>query len=688
MPQPSPRRSTVGRNLLFTLAAALVMTMSPLIPGLNGDAHAADATITITGHGYGHGRGLSQWGSYGYATEYKWNYDQILRHYYSNTTDGYIGDPWISVRLTALDNIAPEFFSSISYTVGPYIVAGGQSAQLSRNPDGTWQLTTRTGCGGSVTGSFTVTDPVMRPYRYSEIIGEMLTTCTSERRTYRGHIGVVWDGGIRVVNYLTIQHYLRGVVPRESPASWGSAAGGAGMHALMAQSVAARSYAWAENRTWYAKTCDTTSCQVYGGAALGGRSIEDPLTDEAVNSTYGQVRLLGGAIARTEFSSSSGGYTAGGTFPAVPDDGDTSSPYHNWTTTVATATVESAFGVGRLQELTVTSRNGLGADGGRVLTVRVSGSTRTVTVTGNDFRTALALRSDWFSFPAAPVLPDISPSGVAAVRTAAGTVVTFVRATDGSIAYNVARQGVFGAWATVPNASIIGAPAAVTWDGNRLDLFVIGRDGALWQSVTQLSATGDPTTWTLWRRLGGVLTTSPAAASTGNGVLSVAARGTDNALWQLTWDGVAWRGWTRLDGAGTSAPALEASNSSTYLLRVVGTDGKVWSRPLRWNGGPAGDWTSKGQVSTAAPSVGATALWSRSVGSVTVNTATGSLFQTRASGNQLSLGGQATSATATVEWPDGTVWTFVRGTDFALWLNVTDSAGSGSSWRYVGGRLT
>jgi hypothetical protein len=120
----------------------------------------------------------------------------------------------------------------------------------------------------------------------------------------------------------------------------------------------------------------------------------------------------------------------------------------------------------------------------------------------------------------------------------------------------------------------------------------------------------------------------------------------------------------------------------------VGTDGKVWSRPLQWNGGTAGNWTSNGQVSTGAPSVGATALWARSVGGVTVNTASGSLLQTRASGAQLALGGQATSATATVEWSDGTVWTFVRGTEFALWLNITNPGGTASSWMYVGGRLS
>ena len=66
--------------------------------------------------------------------------------------------------------------------------------------------------------------------------------------------------------------YLRGVVPRESPASWGDASGGKGMAALQAQAVAARSYAAAQNRYSWAQTCDYQNCQVYGGAGLNGVS--------------------------------------------------------------------------------------------------------------------------------------------------------------------------------------------------------------------------------------------------------------------------------------------------------------------------------------------------------------------------------------------------------------------------------
>ena len=85
---------------------------------------------------------------------------------------------------------------------------------------------------------------------------------------YRGSIyaanGTVGEN--RTVNRVLIESYLRGVVPRESPASWGLAGGGAGANALRAQSVAARSYALTQGRYSYANTCDSSACQVYGGA--------------------------------------------------------------------------------------------------------------------------------------------------------------------------------------------------------------------------------------------------------------------------------------------------------------------------------------------------------------------------------------------------------------------------------------
>ncbi len=97
-------------------------------------------------------------------------------------------------------------------------------------------------------------------------------------------------------------------------------------------------------------------------------TLEDARTDRAVTETIGQVRIDSkGAVARTEFSSSTGGYTAGGVFPAVPDDGDAiaANPNVAWVASVSGDAIEQAYPqLGVLVSVTVTGRNGLGPFGG------------------------------------------------------------------------------------------------------------------------------------------------------------------------------------------------------------------------------------------------------------------------------------------------------------------------------------
>src|SRR5207245_1941171 len=114
---------------------------------------------------------------------------------------------------------------------------------------------------------------------------------------------------------------------------------------------------------------------VYPTNPYPGNDVNQMVTLCTTGTSYrAQLHL----IARTEFSSSTGGWSAGGTFPAVRDDGDSVSPYHDWTVTVPAASVAAAYGVGTLTEMTVLTRNGLGADGGRVLSIRIAGTAATV----------------------------------------------------------------------------------------------------------------------------------------------------------------------------------------------------------------------------------------------------------------------------------------------------------------------
>ncbi|WP_051639706.1 SpoIID/LytB domain-containing protein, partial [Cellulomonas sp. URHE0023] len=367
-------------------------------------AAAAGDSVTFSGHGYGHGRGMGQYGAYGYAVDQGWSYQAILGHYYSNTTLQGVGNPMISVELTR-DTGADTIAMGDGLAVNGSAIGAG-AVLVRKAGSGVFTVFTAPGCAGpwsvlnpSVGSGLTITDTDGMP-----------TVCESTKTTtYRGSLRVVDAGGTHYTfNDVSTEDYLRGVLPRESPASWGDAGGGRGMQALMAQAVAARSYALAYGgRTSGASICDSESCQVYGGAierpySTGVvKTLEDARTNAAVQGTAGvALAMPGGAIARAEFSSSTGGYTAGGTFPAVVDDGDATgqNPNRNWISTIPVGTVASGLGVSSIRSISVTQRNGLGAEGGRVLSVRVVDNAGvTKTLTGNQVRVALGLRSDWFS---------------------------------------------------------------------------------------------------------------------------------------------------------------------------------------------------------------------------------------------------------------------------------------------------
>ena len=237
-------------------------------------------------------------------------------------------------------------------------------------------------------------------------LDETIQRCVSlsEQRYYRGELRAVNnDGNQRTVNAVPVEAYLRAVVPLEMPASWALLGDGAGAAAVQSQAVSARSYALGENRTSYARTCDTISCQVYGGRAVRRSGVitdnEHPLSTEAIDATTGVVRMRDGNVARTEFSSSTGGWTAGGVFPAVEDLGDAvdRNPNHDWTEEIPVSDLEARYGGRQLDRAFISERNGLGEDGGRVIEVTLIFGDETFLVDGNDFRRSFGLLSDWFT---------------------------------------------------------------------------------------------------------------------------------------------------------------------------------------------------------------------------------------------------------------------------------------------------
>ncbi len=374
---------------------------------------------TFRGHGWGHGRGMSQWGALGYAVDHGWSGTRILDHYYGGTSTQVVAPGDQRVYLTASKGQA----LTVTQTAGRLRVDGYgadvAAVRVIRLSSTHYRTYRGTSCSGpwALVGDAPASDVEVRSaVPAGEDPNLMLQQCTSSgTRYYRGSLRLVRAlGTVVTVNQVATEEMLRGIVPREVSPSWADAGGGVGLNAVRAQALAARSYALAGDGRWgsWATTCDSTSCQSYGG--YGARAhgsgtivrVEDTRTDRAVRDTANQVRMFpSGVIARTEFGSSSGGWTAGGTFPAVRDDGDdhAGNPNHDWTVTLSRAQVEAAFDayagrdMGTWEGFDSYVRDGRGDLGGRVVRVRARFGNGDLTVTGDQMHAILSLKSSWFA---------------------------------------------------------------------------------------------------------------------------------------------------------------------------------------------------------------------------------------------------------------------------------------------------
>ena len=410
MPRPLRRPRWLPLVLSPATVPVTALVTVLVVSGLPGPARAAvtegyavpaDGVLRLTGHGYGHGHGLSQYGAQGAAAA-GLDYRRIVAFYYPGTTMSTTGGD-IRVLVSADTDGDVRVLPAAGLRVRQ--VGSGSSYALP-TPAGvtTWRLRT----SGSV--------PVLDYYDgrwHGYAPGGVALTGEAEfhrdgpltlrvaggTRTYRGALRLSQG---RTVDVLPLEDYLRGVVPREMPASWRPAA-------VRAQAVAARTYAAYErsaNATRSYQTCDTTSCQVYGGV-----DSEHPASDAAVAATAGEVLTSGGRPAFTQFSASNGGWTSAGSVPylaarADPYDGYAGNPVHTWSTTLTRAAVQQRYpALGTLRRVEVGRRDGHGDWSGRVEQLVLVGSRGRVPLTGDGFRSAFGLRSSWFVLGPVPEPP-------------------------------------------------------------------------------------------------------------------------------------------------------------------------------------------------------------------------------------------------------------------------------------------
>jgi SpoIID/LytB domain protein len=450
----------MGKPQRTRIALALLVVSAVIVPFTQTNPPQASANnlpplgVIIRGHGNGHGRGLSQYGAYAWATRLGATWQSIIDFYYGGSgrtlttltaaDAGATPGGVMSVRLELHDG---KQVAAVSDTKTlSWVGRNGTYGSLIARPVATNTFdvyaSTNIACGastGTPSGFTLIGDNIRGPIDFvttngsnpaasapADLVGvcEPATSTTRARiRNYRGGIRATVDGSNnhRIVNLVSIESYLRGVVPRESPAGWGDAAGGLGMHALRAQAVAARSYSLSESRYSYAKTCDTQNCQVYGGAALrtvgsSATVIEDSRTDRAIAETAGYVvKDSRNNIVRTEFTSSNGGRTASGTFQAKIDNGDITADaaLQNWTRFISAAQLQRMYpSIGVFLSMN-TTHDGLGGDfNGYTTSVTITGTAGSVTRSGWNFRGDFDLYAPWYAaFPVAPADPAAAPVG-------------------------------------------------------------------------------------------------------------------------------------------------------------------------------------------------------------------------------------------------------------------------------------
>ena len=367
------------------LALALPATASALVR--SGGVHKAvkARAWVVNGAGFGHGVGMSQYGAYGYA-KHGFKYDQILTHYYTGTTIGTTADR--SVRVLLRDGARSVSFRGAGSACGAGLKPGKGYVAKRKGPGVVLQSKkgrriARCGAAMTAAGAPTVT--------------------LAGKGTYRGSLEVRASGSsLQAINVVEIEDYVRGVVSKESPASWP-------LEALKAQAVAARSYGLSTGiRGGNFDLYDDTRSQAYGGVAA-----ETAKTDQAVSSTRLQVVLYAGTVAQTFFFSTSGGHTENNEFsslgfgqPAIPylrgvDDpfeADAGSPYEHWKRKFSIGRMNSALhsiGLrGKLKNIAVVQR---GASP-RIVRANLIGTGGTTSVNGPQFRSALGLPDTWAFF--------------------------------------------------------------------------------------------------------------------------------------------------------------------------------------------------------------------------------------------------------------------------------------------------
>lgn len=228
-----------------------------------------------------------------------------------------------------------------------------------------------------------------------------IITLSTDKGTkqYRDGILLYENSGLRVINYVTVEHYVWGVVNREMSSS-------NPLEALKAQAVASRTYAIsARDGSGFSgygfDVSATTQSQVYGAY-----SSESPVTTRACQETEGLILRYDGVPARTYFSAYSGGgytmslYDAWGQddLPYLRTAPDIYTPEYRWETDYKFDTIRQRIlkyykeDIGQIVRFEISDTNEAGA----VTQITVTGTNGVKVIPRSQIMIVFNLKSTFF----------------------------------------------------------------------------------------------------------------------------------------------------------------------------------------------------------------------------------------------------------------------------------------------------
>ena len=268
-------------------------------------------SVAIYGGGNGHGVGMPQFAAYDLAVNHGYKYDKILERNYPNSKIKNMyslkgigktinvgittGGGWLDHQSVTLVSNGKMKIKGAGFTIDvpvrQRVVIVNKGNRLWVSVNGKHRVKTVNPLDITAFGYYITIDGLKRMHTMSpQYRGDMIVkpSPTSAK-------------GIRVINRVKIEDYLKQVVPSEMPQSFG-------LEALKAQAVAARTYALSDYiKDRYEKdgfhVKDTTESQVYNNQ----RENDD--ATKAVEATAGKVMLYDDKPIDAKYFSTSSGFT-------------------------------------------------------------------------------------------------------------------------------------------------------------------------------------------------------------------------------------------------------------------------------------------------------------------------------------------------------------------------------------------